>query len=517
MKSFLASIIAVIVLFSLALPFSAATAAPANVILPAPQSITLPGGYFIPIEIDSVSNSTWIVYQVSSNVSISTALMNSDQFNTYNNSQTADISSSLVHQNGTTAQADLQVSLGPYYLVFYNGPNSQTANITFTFITYPYTPFVAGPLTPPEPMGIASFGLYNVSGNSIPYSVETPMVVGSANISSIQAYNSSASTLNDTLSGATLQLNAVLVAQGNNSQKVYWAQDTPDFVTNASQVSYNDNLWNNTDLAGFLSNQTVTSPNGPSVYPTGSNQTQSQYFYAFGTNNYTYALPFDFKLLLNETVQSGQSVTVQVGMQILGNGTIVSPSSIFWFDNITISTPGVQRAFFYVSGNDSTPVGSYYDAELVYGGEGNLEATNFTQMNSTLGLYYLNSSSSALSPFPSYFSFGGDTGESADNLQVSYIGGGVVHVTPGTENLAYLGTVSNITTSTSSSSSATTSSSGSTASSSTPSQATSSSSSSSSSSGASALSGNYFLVVVPAALVIIFAGTLALRREKSRV
>ena len=513
MKSLLSAPFAIILLLSIAIPFSTAGVAPADIKLPASQSITLPGGYFIPLEINSLSDSTWLAYQVQSNVSISTALMDSNQFNIYNNSQTADISNSLAYQNGTTAQADLHVSLGPYYLVFYNSPGSQTANITFTFITYPYTPFVTGPLSPPEPTGIASFGLYNESGNAIPYSIETPMIVGAANISSIQAYNASASSVNDTVSGATLQLNAVLVAEGNNSQKVYWAQDTPDFVTNASQVSYNDNVWNNSDLAGYLSNQTVSSPNGNDVFPTGSNQTQSQYFYAFGTNNYTYVLPFDFKLLLNESVNSGLSVVIGVGMQVLRNGSTVSPnSSVFWFDNITISDPGVQRAYFLVNGNDSTPVGSYYDAELVFGGEGNLEATSFTQMNSTLGLYYLNRSSSTISPFPSYYSFGGDTGESADNLQVSYLGNGVAQVTPGTPNYAYLGPVSNTTSTTSSVAS---SSIQSTSSSSTSFSNSTSSSSSASSSGATKLSENYFLVLIPASIVIIFAGTLASRRRKT--
>ena len=102
-----------------------------------------------------------------------------------------------------------------------------------------------------------------------------------------------------------------LVAEGSNgSEQVYWAQNSPDFVTSTDQVSYNDNLWNNTDLNGLLSNQTVTSPNGPSVFPTGSNQSQAQDYYAYGTNNYTFASPFDFKLLLNESLLPGQSVLV---------------------------------------------------------------------------------------------------------------------------------------------------------------------------------------------------------------
>ena len=480
--------------------------------LPAAQSITVPNGYFIPLEINAQSNYTWIDYSVQSNATISTALMNSNQFNVFNNSNTADISNSIAYHNGTSAEADQRVSLGVYYLVFYNPSDSGTANVTFSDITYPFTPFIAGPLTPPEPTGIASFGLYNVSGNAIPYAIKTSSIIGTANISSIQAYNSSAPTLNDSVSGATLQLNVELVAQGvNGSDQVYWLQDTPDFVTNLSQVSYNNNLWNNTDLSGLLSNSTVTSPNGNSVFPTGSNATQAQYFYAYGTNNFTYALPFDIRLLLNESVLSGKGVLMQTGVQLLRNGSNSSPSPISWFDNITVSDPSVQSAYFFVNGNDSTPIGSFYDAELVFCGEGNLETTSFTQMNSTLALDYLNATSSRYSPFPSFYSFGGDTGESAGNLHVNYLGNGIAQVTKGTPNYIYLGALSNATlVSTTNTTPATTTSGSGAVISSSQTAATSQSttpvtSQLSPSSGASKISDSYFLALIPAVAIVVLA------------
>ncbi len=496
--------------------------------LPAAQSITLPSGYFVPLEIYSASHSTWLAYQVRSNLSVSTALMNTNQFNLFNTSNTDDISNSIAYQNGTDAQGDLLVSFGAYFLVFYNYAPSGTANITFTYLTYPFTPFVAGPLTPPEPTGLASFGLYNVSGNAVPYSINTSTIVGAANITSIEAYNASAPTLNDTVSGATLQLNAVLIAQGRGSgsqeQQVYWAQNTPDFVTSASQISFNDNLWNNTNLGGFLSNRTVTSPNGNSVYPTYANESEAQYFYAYGTANYTYREPFDVKLLLNESVLSGKGVLLQMGEQVLENGSAITSTPVYWFDNITISDPGVQAAYFHIDGNDSTPVGSFEDAELVFGGEGNLEATNFTRMSATLGLYYLNASSAKLSPFPSYFSFGGDTGEAADDLHVNYIGNGSAEVVTGTPNYVYLGTASKATatasfSTTSSSVTATSSSTSSTATTTSSSSVYSStplSSSSSSSPGAAGISTSYWLVLVLALVVVILiVGFTSTRREKS--
>jgi thermopsin len=475
--------------------------------LPASQSITIPNGFFIPLEIDSLSNSTWLAYSVQSNVSISTALMNFNQFNIFNNSNTPVITNAINVQNGTSAQGDLHVSLGAYYLVFLNYQRSGSANVTFTTMTYPFTPFIAGPIAPPQPTGIASFGLYNISGNAVPYAIQTSSIVGTANISSIQAYNSSAPTLNDTVSGATLQLNAELVVEGGNgSEQVYWAQDTSDFITSNNLVSFNDNLWNNTALSGYLSNQTVTSPNGNSVFPTGSNASEAQYFYAYGTNNYTYVKPFDLKLLLNESILSGQGILVKFGTQVLLNGS-GGLTPVYWFDNVTIKDPSVQRAYFYVNGNDSTPIGSFYDAELVFCGEGNLEETNFTQMSSTLGLYYLNNSQFV--PFPSYYSFGGDTGETADNLHVNYDGNGVASVSVGTPNYVYLGQVANVTVTSVSSSTSNTA-----IISLTSSPSSIQSSSSSSSSGASELSSSYFLALVPAVLVIILVVALLVRRKK---
>jgi len=470
--------------------------------LPPSQSITIPFGYFIPLEIESLSNATWLAYSATSNVSISTALMNSDQFNIFNSSNTADISNAIQVQNSTSAQGDLQVSLGAYYLVFYDYQDSGTANVTFTTMTYPFTPYISGPITPPEPTGLASFGLYNVSGNALSYAIQTSGMVGAANISSIQAYNSSAPTLNDTVSGVTLQLNVELVAEGSNGlEQDYWVQNSPDFVTSVDQVSYNDNLWNNTDPNGLLSNETVTSPNGPSVFPTGSNQSQAQYYYAYGTNNYTYASPFDFKLLLNESVLPDKGVLLNVGTEVLLNGS-AGATAVDWFDNITVSDPGVQKAYFYVDGNDSTPIGSYYDAELVFCGEGNLEETNFTQMSSTLGLYYLNDTQFV--PFPSYYSFGGDTGETAYNLHVNYLGNGTASVSLGTPNYVYLGEESNISTT---STNASTPSVSSTSSPSSTLQA-----SSSSSSGATELSNSYFLFLVPVILVIILIVVVSRRK-----
>ena len=130
-----------------------------------------------------------------------------------------------------------------------------------------------------------------------------------------------------------------------------------------------------------------------------------------------------------------------MGAQALRNGS--EPATpMDWFDNVTIRDPTVSSAYFYVSGNDTTPEGTFYDTEFVFGGEGNGKSTNFNQLSASLQLFYDNSNKGVLTYFPSYYSFGQDTAESADNLHVSYSGNGVAQVSPGPVNYVYLGSAS---------------------------------------------------------------------------
>lgn len=418
-------------------PGSAARRAP---VLPLEFQVGIPNSYFQPIPIDAAASTNSIVFDSGSNVSISTAFMSFSQFSSFNSSQ-GDISDSIFIQNGTSSQDTVHVSKGDYFLVFYayNG----NANVTFNYNLHPVSPYAGGPLPAPEPTGIASFGLYNDSGNVTPYNVTAHEMVGVADISSILAHNSTADLANSTVSGTTLQLNTVIVVnEKGGAQQVYWAQDTPDFVTSASQVSYADNVWNSS-LSGYLSNSTITSSNGGLAY-LDSQGGALQYYYSNGLSNSTYALPFNIALAINENVVSGKGVVVQIGAQVLRNGTQLA-TPMDWFDNVTIHDPTVSSAYFLVSGNQTAPDGSFYDTELVFGGESNGEATFFNQMSASLQLFYDDSTQGALTYFPSYYSFGQDTAEAADNLHVTYSGNGVVLVSPGAVNYTYLGRASGTT------------------------------------------------------------------------
>ncbi|MDA4121753.1 MAG: thermopsin [Thaumarchaeota archaeon] len=410
--------------------------------IPLVYSAYIPDTYFEYYNIDAAAATNALMLASSANVSVSTALMNSAQFTAFNESD-SEIVNSVYVQNGTSAQTTLSLQKGDYFLVLdaYSG----NANISFNWELYPNSPYQTGPLPSPEPTGIGTFGITNDSGVVTPYTIESNEVVGVADISALQAHNSSASSAQSNISGATLQLNTVLlVNEQNGTQQSYWVQDTPDFVTSASQISYVDNIWNYSTSGYLDDNSSITSTDGGFTYAYQQNNV-TQYFYAAGTGNFTYTLPLDVVLMLNETVEPGVGVLVQVGTQLLRNGTTLGGGPD-WFDNATIHDPTVTTAYYYVAGNVTTPEATYYDTELVFGGEANGEATSFTQMSATLQLFYDSNTTNQLTYFPSYYGFGQDTAEAADNLQVSYNGNGIASVSTGTPSYLYLGGASGSTT-----------------------------------------------------------------------
>lgn len=422
---------------------SQSPAAPGTV--PLTQSVVLRLYHYRGYEMDSFSNTTEMLYGVSSNVEVSTALMNAAQYDAWQNNQSDPISNSITHSNGTDVQGSATVAPGQYFLVLY--AYAGRALIQFGYQVNPSTPYSYGGVAPPLAMGVASFGIYNRSGIASSYQIQTNELVGLANISSVQVYTPDANRYGVSTTGFTVQLNAMLVVNdgGTSSRKVYWVQNVPDFETGPAALSFGDEIWNNTDASGFLSNQTITSANfqnGGFVYTTGATRFSSGLsFYSYALNNATYSVPLKFGLLMTAALVSGTGVLVQFGYRILANGSAVS-SSVVWFDSVTIRDPAAQSAYFEISGSETPPTGLYYDAELVFAGEGNMESAYFTQLDATLALFYQNGGSRVLSSFPSYYGFSGDTGEAAANL-VEVYSNGVVHLAPGSSPIyPYLGNAS---------------------------------------------------------------------------
>jgi hypothetical protein len=384
------------------------------------------------------ANTNIIQYTMTSNTNVTVALMTSSNFATFRTTRSGIAANSVQYQNGSSiTQQTFKFGPGDYdFFVYAYG---SAATVTLSFQVYPNNPLSSGPLLSPEPSGIASFGLTNSSGVDSPYAVRSTDVAGVADISSMEAINPAAeSSFQVPTSSASLQLNSVLVVNEAGSKgNVYWIQNVPTFVTATTQVELADNLWNFSS-SGFLSSSTVTGRGGVfSFVQDGS----TQYYYDFEGTNATYTVPFGIVTLLNSTVQPGTGVLVQYGARIVDPGAQANLAKTDWYDNVTIHDPTVTSSYFLTSGNDTTPDGLNYDTEFVLGGDANGASTNFTSMSSGLGLYYTNGTTShSLTAFPSYFSFGYDTLEAADNLRMAYDGNGQVSISTGAPNYQYLGT-----------------------------------------------------------------------------
>lgn len=299
------------------------------------------------------------------------------------------------------------------------------------------------------PIGIASYGLNNTLNNSIKtYQINTSEVVGIANISSIRAYN--AMPLNMSKYGASLQLNVMMAGYNTNGKELtYWLQDMVRFNTSSNTFYIIDNIWNRS-----LPNLNMTK-----VYGNGNLSIFNHIkFYSFSFPNYTmnYSLPIFIKLMIRTTGNK-----ISFGYQIIKNNycdyypnsftceslyfnatqlyfNTTSQFEIF-YDNVTI--PNLSNYSILVTPYYHTPAmrinsssyygDNYYDAELIFGGEGNGENTTFTSMNATLQLFY--NQNGTLTTFPTYYTFGRDTSEGTYNLY-TIIKNGIGYVAIGSLN-----------------------------------------------------------------------------------
>ena len=325
---------------------------------------------------------------------------------------------------------NISLPIGLYY-IYLNNPNPIPAYVAIGYRDYPYyvNPYLQFEINRPQgvvPVGIASYG---VSGTT-PYVIKTSSVAGYFNISSILAYNGSQSLAFPY--SASLQLNSVLVVKNNdNSTQIYWPQDFLIFITNESMVAYRNNVLNITNPTATLTNSSIISKNG---YVAPSSQGQYYYGNYNSTPALSYNLPFAGILEMNESVIKGKGVEISFSVIVLENGT--SPVlSTMTFDKVLIVDPNVSSACFEVNGKEYTPagihgvIGMYYDTELVFGGGGNGEITNFESLDAVLGLYYLKGNEYVT--FPSYYDFGADTAEATHNLTVKFTPQGQVIITNG--------------------------------------------------------------------------------------
>ncbi|MDA4127804.1 MAG: thermopsin family protease [Thaumarchaeota archaeon] len=276
----------------------------------------------------------------------------------------------------------------------------------------------------PAPTGIVDYGLTSYSGKSSAYSLVASQVTAQATIDSINASNPSVEPPSNSHM-VSLQLNLCLLVNTTKGTQVYWVQNIAFLYTKtihgvapySQHLSFNNQIDNMSTRLNNLSNSTVSGTTGwvfPRPYP----------HYASGSPNGDYtSLPLDFGFFTSEAVGPA-GVWIVMGYQI-SNGTHDSPTSQLTYDTIHLKIANVTGAGFVVDGRSLNPRGTYYDAELVFGGPPGGYSTSFTSMHSTLTLTYTLTDGSVARP-NSVWEFGSDTAEGAANLRTDLVNGQLV-------------------------------------------------------------------------------------------
>ncbi|MDG6930099.1 MAG: thermopsin [Nitrososphaerota archaeon] len=371
---------------------------------------TLPPHYYEYIQVNALRGQE-ITLQVQASVPVSVYLMTQTQFTLFNDSG---ITSYLSSSSGTAVRESANApENGNYYIVIDNRISPSEALVGYGYSLVPVDIFGVHS-SPPAPVGIVDYGVENISGALVPYQVSATGIAGYAKIYSINAYNGTP-PVNISPYGASLQLNVMLQVNGTQGQYVYWLQNFADFQTNNDTVSFGDNVWNASAINATLSSASINGRGGII-----SDMTQNESAYAYETPFRHYSLPFEFILSSSET-SSPNRVTVYFSYQINGFAKQT-------YDTVTIHVPGIESAALLVSGYGYTPLNNYYDAELIFAGEGNGEITTFNGMNATLNMFYTLTNGSHVEPYTVY-TFGSDTEESAFNLQTVLVNGTLVVTT----------------------------------------------------------------------------------------
>ncbi|AEE94830.1 thermopsin [Acidianus hospitalis W1] len=304
-----------------------------------------------------------------------------------------------------------------YSYVYFKNPKNIFIKIcvykdSLFYLSYKVIPCFINPylkLSTPSSEGIASYGILNETKTTKPYLIKTTSILGKFNISCILAYNYSQNLVPPC--SASLQLNVVL----KTCSQVYWLQNVLEFLTLKHEFKLADDILNITCIDSTLSNYSITSLNG---YVTMVNQSgKIEYYYGnyYCQSELKYCLPLCGYLVTNVSLEKC-GILVSFAVIFIKNGSSTCYKEIV-FDNVLIHGK-FRFAYILVCGKHYTPIGSYYDAELVFGGGGNGEITKFCKLNATLWLFYLKKNTYVT--FPNYFTFGEDTAEKAVNITVNF-------------------------------------------------------------------------------------------------
>jgi len=253
----------------------------------------------------------------------------------------------------------------------------------------------------PAPMGIADYG---IGPNNQPYAYETHEFLGVINVNKLETHNAS---LNQSAYGMTFQLNVNLFFENGGTKYVYWIQDVTDVNTSDNYVQFIDNIWNSSSPGAnmfnstVLGNGTVGNSSGTGFYYDWANQ------YLSG-NDISLSYPYNIQFKVFSYIDT-QGYPAVAFLYNDGYGWVTYDNANFVFASDLTSYPE-----FRVDGYQYTPIGNFYDAELILGGPGGGTQTynNFSSLNLTLE-YWNGHNYQAIT---NAYNFGSNTAEGISNV-----------------------------------------------------------------------------------------------------
>lgn len=262
----------------------------------------------------------------------------------------------------------------------------------------------------PAPMGVSDFGYSTNSGVDSTYSYTTGGFLGSAMFEGLDPY----SLQNPAQKTVAIQLNTVLsqVTINGTTGNVFWIQNVMLYTPSEGKMQFVSNIWSLSSPSMELQPDAILSGNGVVV--------PGLFYYYAGP---TISVPETFTAIVYvDSVMNDLNNGVVFSYEITGtesSSTIPKTSyDIVTFNSIPPGTvTPANPAVFKVSGNERTPSGLLYDAELMATGPGGGSSTSIYFANGQLKLQY-KGSSGTYGNVPAAFNYGANTGETIQGLSV---------------------------------------------------------------------------------------------------
>jgi thermopsin len=254
----------------------------------------------------------------------------------------------------------------------------------------------------PAPLGVAEYGLRNVSGTITPYMLSTSSVQGT-----YLPYEMSG--LSQDISGPDeygVQLNSVLnnVTLFGTTGYQFWTQNVVEYSDFSHQLFFVSNIWNFSGPSFDANTLYQYGPNGTVAAP--------ELYYATG-GPITISYPFDLHLYLNSTLVDGRDA-------VYFNFTLANATEYFQgsydyaiFNSTVPGGPAAPAPAYVANGFNYNPFGLPDDFELTLGGPGGGSNFDALAAQAYFGLQYWNSTSATYETVPSAYGYGSETGETA--------------------------------------------------------------------------------------------------------